>query len=108
MAIKTRKNYAAEDKVAVLRMHLLEKTPVSDLCDQHHMQPSMFYRWQKEFFENGSLAFKGTSGTNRELESRDRRIAELERQLTAKNEVISELMQEYLDFRVATILSKIV
>ena len=96
MASKTRKSYPAEEKVAVLRMHLLERTPVSDLCDQHHMQPSMFYRWQKEFFENGTLAFKGTSETKRELVARDRRISELERQLTAKNEVISELMQEYV------------
>ncbi len=96
MEKKTRKHYTAEEKVAILRMHLLEKTPISDLCDQHSMHPTMFYRWQKEFFENGILAFKGTSETKSQLLSRDRRIAEMEKQLTAKNEVIAELMQEHV------------
>ncbi|MBF8273858.1 MAG: DNA-binding protein of ISPca7 [Magnetococcales bacterium] len=96
MEKKTRKRYNAEEKVAILRMHLLEKVPISDLCDQHLLHPTMFYRWQKEFFENGSLAFNGTSGTKRELESRDRRMAEMEVRLAAKNEVIAELMQEHV------------
>lgn len=96
MEKKTRKRYNAEEKVAILRMHLLEKVPISDLCDQHLLHPTMFYRWQKEFFENGALAFNGTSGTKRELESRDRRMAEMEVHLAAKNEVIAELMQEHV------------
>ena len=29
----------------------------SDLCDQHGIHPTMFYRWQKEFFENAAAAF---------------------------------------------------
>ncbi|MBF0440258.1 MAG: transposase [Magnetococcales bacterium] len=96
MEKKTRKRYTAEEKVSILRMHLLEKTPISDLCDQHRLHPTMFYRWQKEFFENGVLAFKGTSETKREIESRDHRIAEMEGHLVAKNEVIAELMQEHV------------
>jgi len=77
-------------------MHLLEKTPISDLCDQHRLHPTMFYRWQRELFENGALVFKGTGETRRELEARDRRIAEMEKRLVAKNEVIAELMQEHV------------
>lgn len=30
----TRKHFSAEEKVAILRRHLIEKVPVSDLCDQ--------------------------------------------------------------------------
>lgn len=96
MEQKSRKHYTAEEKVAIVRMHLLEKTPVSDLCDQHRLHPTMFYRWQRELFENGALAFKGTSESKREVESRDRRIAEMEKQLTTKNEVIAELLQEHV------------
>ncbi len=32
--ISKRKTYEAQDKVAILRLHLLEGKPVSDLCDQ--------------------------------------------------------------------------
>ena len=50
---KERKHYTAEEKVAILRRHLLDKVPVSDLCEELGLQPAVFYRWQKEFFENG-------------------------------------------------------
>jgi len=31
---KERKHYTPEEKVAVLRRHLLDKVPVSDLCEE--------------------------------------------------------------------------
>jgi transposase-like protein len=43
----------AEEKVAILRRHLLDKEPISKLCDELGLQPTVSYRWQKEFFENG-------------------------------------------------------
>ena len=55
---KQRKQYAPEEKVAILRRHLLEQEPVSKLCDELGLQPTVFYRWQKEFFENGAAAFQ--------------------------------------------------
>jgi transposase len=55
---KQRKHYTPEDKVAILRRHLLEQVPISELCDKHGLQPTVFYRWQKEFFENGTAAFQ--------------------------------------------------
>jgi len=51
---KQRKHYNAEEKVAILRRHLLEGAAVSTLCDELGLQPTVFYRWQKEFFENGA------------------------------------------------------
>ena len=59
---KQRKHYAPEEKVAVLRRHLLEKEPISKLCDELGLQPTVFYRWQKEFFENGAAAFEQRGG----------------------------------------------
>jgi hypothetical protein len=35
---------------------LLDKEPTSKLCDELGLQPTVFYRWQKEFFENGAAA----------------------------------------------------
>ena len=57
---KERKHYSAEEKVAILRRHLLDKVPVSDLCEELSLKPTVFYRWQKEFFENGAAAFQST------------------------------------------------
>ena len=47
---KQRKHYTPEEKVAILRRHLVEGVPISDLCDELGLQPTVFYRWQKEFF----------------------------------------------------------
>jgi transposase-like protein len=52
--IKHRKHYTPEEKVSILCRHLVEKVPVSDLCQEQKLQPTVFYRWLKEFFENGA------------------------------------------------------
>ena len=65
---KQRKHYTAEEKVAVLRRHLIDNEPVSKLCDQLVLQPTVFYRWQKEFFENGAAAFQTKNRSSRQPE----------------------------------------
>jgi transposase len=97
---KQRKHYSAQDKVAILRLHLLEKKPVSDLCDQYGIHPTLFYRWQKEFFENGTAAFASTGKHRKAVEEvKDRKIAALESKLQQKNEVLAEVMQEYVQLK---------
>jgi transposase len=97
MAKKTRKRFTGPEKVAILRLHLLEHKPVSDLCDQHDIHPTMFYRWQKEFFENAAAAFEPRA--RRAVDAKDRRITLLEQKLQRKNEVLSELMEEHLQLK---------
>jgi transposase len=57
---KHRRRLAPEQKIAILKAHLVDKKPVSDLCDQHGIQPSQLYHRQREFFERGRLDFAGT------------------------------------------------
>jgi len=95
-----RKHYSGPEKVAILRLHLLEKQPVSDLCDQYGIHPTLFYRWQKEFFENGHAAFDH-HGKRRKAAAdvKDRKIAALEEKLQRKNEVLAELMEEHVQLK---------
>ena len=92
--LKKRNNYSAQEKVAILKRHLLEKVPVSDLCDEHGIHPTVFYRWQKEFFEKGANALEN-SRDNRSARL-EKQVAELEQKLTKKHEVLSELMEEHI------------
>jgi len=94
---KRRKNYTAEEKVAILRRHLLEQEPVSKLCDELGLQPTVFYRWQKEFFENGAAAFQKKTRTKAKAEQE--RIAYLEQKVRTKDEVLAELMAEHVALR---------
>ena len=89
---KQRKNYTAQEKVVILKRHLVDQIPVSDICDEYHLQPTVFYRWQKEFFENGAAAFERNNSRQKKAEKQ--RIEKLKAKLQTKNEVLSELMEE--------------
>lgn len=95
-----RRSYSSAEKVAILKQHLLENKPVSDLCDQYGIHPTLFYRWQKELFENAHVAFEQTGRQRKAGESaKDGKIAALEGKLQQKNEVLAELMQEYVQLK---------
>ena len=67
---KVRRSISVDDKVAIAKAHLVDKVPVSDLCDKHEILPNQFYNWQKQFFENGAGAIQAT---NRRLPPRSGR-----------------------------------
>jgi transposase len=91
---KTRNHYTGEEKVAILRRHLLDREPISKLCDEMGLQPTVFYRWQKEFFENGAAAFQTKLRTTHQPEQE--RIEYLTKKIQTKDEVLAELMAEHI------------
>ena len=91
-----RKYLTPDQKVAIVRRHLLENVPVSDLCDEYGMHVTQYYAWQKQLFENAAPAFdRRTNKANqrRQEDAAARKISQLEEKLVVKNEVISELME---------------
>jgi transposase len=74
MSKQPRQHFSVPEKVAILKRHLLEGTPVSNLCDEVGINPTVFYSWQRLLFE---------------------KIEKLEAKLQRKNEVLSELMEEH-------------
>jgi transposase-like protein len=91
---RERKTWGAAEKLAILKQYLVEKVPISDLCDRHGMQPSQVYQWQALLFEHGAAAFERKPGRQPNAEGvKDREIAHLQTKLAQKNEVISELME---------------
>jgi len=93
---KERKHYTSEEKVTILRRHLLDHVPVSDLCEELGLQPTVFYRWQKEFFENGASAFQSKERPAGQVEEKQKRIEFLEEKVQTKDEVLAELMAEHI------------
>lgn len=91
---RTRRHFSNDEKVRIIRRHLIEKVPLSDLCDELSIAPAQFYHWQKEFFENGAAAF-AKQPKSQESHWRSKATV-LEEKLHRKNEVLSELMEEHL------------
>ena len=92
---KPRRHFADQEKVAILKRHLLDKVPVSDLCDEFDLYPNQFYDWLKKFFENGHLAFANGRKARAVEDAKDKKIEQLEAKLTRKNEVMAELMEAH-------------
>ncbi len=91
---RQRRHLSAEQKVAIIRQHLIDKVPVSDLCDEHGIQPTRFYQWQQQLFEQGAAVFdRKRASKDRSDSAKDRQIGQLQDKLVVKNEVISELME---------------
>jgi putative transposase len=85
-----------EEKVAILRRHLVEKVPVSNLCEESGVHPTVFYSWLKQFFEQGGAAFSPPERASRREESLKQRVEALEAKLRRKGEVLPELMEEHV------------
>ena len=96
-----RKKFSPEEKVRLLRLHLIEKEPVSDICDRHSLNPNVFYRWQKIFFENGAVAFAqtGTGRKNGHSKTLENKISKLQAKLSSKDEVIAEIMASHVQLK---------
>ena len=94
-----RRQFTADEKATILRRHLADKIPVSDLCDEYHIQPSLFYIWQRQALENLSAALQDgrTLRGQSQAASADRaRLAALEAKLAKKDAIIAEVSEEYL------------
>ena len=99
-----RKILTPVEKVAVVREHLLEKVPVSDICDKHGIQAVSFYQWQKQLFENGAICFErkpNVANVRRQEAVAERKAEQLEAKIQQKNEVIAELLQEHVQLKKA-------
>ena len=97
MKKKSRRHFDAELKALIVKRYLVNKEPISDLCDEYEIGPNQVYAWQKQLFENGSRAFEVKRKPA--VDPRDRKIATLEEKLTKKNEVVSELLEEHVQLK---------
>jgi transposase len=100
---RQRRQFSTEQKVAILRRHLVDKVPVSDLCDEYKLQPSVLYQWQRHLFENLAGAFEAAGGAGGGSSQRERQLAQrvelLEARLARKDSVIAEISAEYVQLK---------
>ena len=63
--------------------------------EREGIHPTLFYQWQRTFFENGAAAFSSprteTKGT-----AAEKKIESLESKLKRKDEVIAEIMEDFI------------
>ena len=95
---RKQKQFQLAEKVAIIREHLVEKTPVSDICDKYGIHPSGYYRWQQQFFEGGENAFTPPN-EGQMVKQLKQDVSNLAAKLARKDEVLDEVMEEYVTLK---------
>ncbi|MBF0422109.1 MAG: transposase [Magnetococcales bacterium] len=94
-----RKHYTHQEKAAILRVHLINRVPVSDLCDQYGLHPTFFYRWQRLAFEGMESLFEPIKNSKSSIFKRQ--IESLQDKLSNKDSVIAQIMEDYVSVKKA-------
>jgi transposase-like protein len=96
---REKRQFTADERATILRRHLADKVPVSDLCDEYKIQPSRFYTWQRQLMENMSAALEDRRARRAETTAataQQRTIAKLEAELQKKDAIIAFVSEEHL------------
>jgi transposase len=100
MGKRERRHHTPEQKAALLKRHFVEKVPVSQICNEAQIQPSVFYKWQRDLLEAAPNLFGGNGRRrpSRELEL-ETKVAALEAKLQRKDAIIAEVSEEYVKLK---------
>lgn len=98
---RSRRHFTTEQKVEILRRHMVDKVPVSDLCNELEIQPSVFYQWQRQVYDNlaGALTAPAPAGPSRREKDLAAEVAQLKAKLAKKDGVIAEIAAEYTQLK---------
>ena len=98
---RSRRQFTTEQKVALLQRHLVDKEPVSKICEEEKIQPSVFYQWLRQALSNlaGALAPEAANEAGKREKELMARNRELEAKLAKKDNVIAEISAEYVQLK---------
>ena len=57
-----KRNWSVEEKLAIVLEGLKEKRPVAEICRQHRISQTLYYRWRDKFLEGGKKGLVNSAG----------------------------------------------
>jgi len=91
------KEFSTEQKLAILRRHLLDRESITDLCQEFGISPAEVRRWRDQFFESAEAAFERNQ--EREPNAVERRIQTIEQKLQMASKVLGELRENLVQLK---------
>lgn len=89
-----RRSFNPEQKAEIVMAHLVDSVPISEICEQHQINPNLFYRWQAEFRQIAAAAFR--KDDVRKQKTEQRKVDQLEEQLQKKDGIIAYVTTELM------------
>jgi len=83
---KTRKRYAAEEKIRIVLAGLRGEDSIAELCRQEGISQGIYYAWSKEFLEAGKKRLAGDTAR----EANTGGVKALRREARDLKEVVAE------------------
>jgi transposase len=98
--MKQKKRYTSEEKTIILREHLENQVPISDLAEKYGIHPNAIYVWKKKMFEFAPENFSNVRKKHKKIHSvQEKRIRELEEILSKRESVIAELASDNIELK---------
>ena len=91
---RKRRSFSPTEKAAAVRKYLVDKIPVSQIADEMQVQPTRIHNWINMVISQAERAFESPRAARTKQGNHDDKLTALREKLAAKNEVISELMEE--------------
>lgn len=99
---KTRRQFKPETKAEILNRHLFDKVPISDLCDEYQLQPSVVYGWLQLMRTNMVAVLEQKSRrsqADRHQRTLESKVTKLQARLQQKDAVIAEISEEFVSLK---------
>jgi len=90
---KRQQRHTAEDKAKILKLHLVEQVPLSQICEDFKISPTTFYNWQKKLFEHAPSLLAPSKPCPSLEKKKDEKIKSLEAKLAHKDDVLREAVE---------------
>ena len=93
---RTRRKFAAEEKIRIVMEGLRGEDTVAELCRREGISPNLFYNWSKEFMEAGKRRLMGdakrqaSSGQVKHIRHENLHLKQLVADLSLKNRVLKK------------------
>jgi len=87
-----RSKYTADKKVEILREHLENQIPISELSRRYNIHPNMLHNWKKQLFEGALDTFSGKQ--KRTQTHQNQKSLLLEEKLKQRDSLIADIMSD--------------
>ncbi len=78
---------------ALIVMEGIKGKPVSEICAEHQLSQSQYYRWRDEFLANMHQVFENTSKVDEKLAKENQKLKQIIGDLTVELKKTDELLK---------------
>lgn len=85
-----RRNWAIDEKLAIVLEGIKEKRSVAEICREHQISQTLYYRWRDRFLESGKKGLMNGSGDDNVYKAEIERLQRIIGKQTIQIEILKK------------------